>query len=325
MASPQTDAADGWYAAYGPSIAMKTVLRTDAMTEQEPALQGLIDVGFTRSEATAYLILLQDYPATAYEISKRGALTKAGVYGALDSLTQKGAVQPVSEGPVKYAPVDPDRFFSQISRRMTLLCRDLASSLAQPEKKKIKEYVWALFGDADIDEKIIDMIQRAEDHIWLKGSSHLMTRYLIPLKEASRRGVKILTILFGDQQSADAFAFGRHSKLYMHEGSGNILATGNKQFVIATDFAETLIANFGERAEASYTRSQGLVFMAETMIRHEVYLAEIMEEFGPAIEKRFGKSLSSIRSQYLPADLAQELEKYLATKRPSARSREKLN
>jgi len=51
------------------------------------------------------------------------------------------------------------------------------------------------------------------------------------------------------------------------------------------------------------------VFMAETMIRHEVYLAEIMNEFGPAIEKRFGKDLLSLRQHYLPPDLLNEVQK----------------
>jgi sugar-specific transcriptional regulator TrmB len=289
-------------------------------TATDPLLQGLLDIGFTRSEAAAYLLLLQDYPATAYEISKRGAATKAGVYGALESLASKGAIQPVSASPVKYAPIDPERFFGQISRRTSDLCRDLASALAQPEKPNGKEYVWTLSGDAEVDGKVIDLIQRAQGQIWVKGSSLVMGRYADALRAAARRKVRILTILFGDEAAARTFDFGTRSRLYLHEGSGEVLATGNQQFVIAVDFGEALIANFGKRVEAAYTRSNGVVFLAETMIRHEVYMAEIMQAFGPQIEARFGHALGSIRSDLLPPALATELEKHLPRKPRAGRT-----
>lgn len=291
------------------------------MPDNQPELRGLMAVGFTKYEAMAYRILLLDYPATAYEISKRGALTKANVYGALESLAQKGAVQPVSEDPVKYAPVDPERFFREISRRTTSLCRELAASLAGTRQQKPKEYVWTLFGEESVDKKIIEMTRQARKQIWLKGPHHLVSRYAEPLRNAARRRVKILIILFGNVRSAKRLSFGSGSKVYLHEGSGETLAIGKEQFVIATDFAEMLIANFGELCEGAYTRSDGLVFMAETMMRHEVYLAEIMNEFGPAVEKRFGKALISLRSRYLPPNLARKVKKRLSPRRADHRNK----
>ena len=109
------------------------------MADHESELEGLLHIGFTRSEATTYLILLQDHPATAYEISKRGGLTKSGVYAAIETLVRKGAVQPVSEHPVKYGPVELEQFFSKVAARMATQCSQLATSLARRERKKTKE------------------------------------------------------------------------------------------------------------------------------------------------------------------------------------------
>jgi HTH-type transcriptional regulator, sugar sensing transcriptional regulator len=287
------------------------------MADHESELEGLLHIGFTRSEATTYLILLQDHPATAYEISKRGGLTKSGVYAAIETLVRKGAVQPVSEHPVKYGPVELEQFFSKVAARMATQCSQLATSLARRERKKTKEYVWTLTGDADIDGKVIDMINAATTQVWLKGSSVVLSRYLEPLRAACERGVHILTILFGDESSASRFALGPGAKLYLHEGSGDVLALGNEQFAIATDYTETLIAKFGATAEAAHTRSEGLVFNTETMIRHEVYLAEIMTAFGPAIEERFGKGLASLRELYLSPDLARAFKKHRAARAAS--------
>ncbi len=275
----------------------------------EHVLQRLIAVGFTKYEAMAYLILLQDHPLTAYEISKKGALAKGNVYAALKTLVAKSAAQPVTQDPVRYAPVEPEVLFGQISKKMSGLCQDLASTLARQESKRGTEYVWTLNGEETIDEKIADMIARARRQVWIKGPIHLLSRYLAPLRKATRRGVRVLVILFGDRAGARGLRLGSQSKIYLHEGTGEMLAVGRHQFVIATDFEETLIANFGEQSEGAYTRSDAVVFTAETMIRHEVYLAEIINEYGPAIEKRFGKDLISLRSKYLPPPLLREFEK----------------
>lgn len=276
-------------------------------------LQQFIAVGFTKYEAMAYLVLLQDHPLTAYEISQKGALSKGNVYSALKTLVAKGAAQPVSEDPVRYAPVQPQALFGEIANKMSGVCRTLASTLAQQESKKETEYVWTLEGEERIEEKIADMISRARRQVWIKGPIHLLSRHLAHLRKATRRGVRVVVILFGDRTRAKRLRLGSQSKIYLHEGSGEMLAVGQHHFVIATDFQETLIANFGERSEGAYTRSGAVVFTAETMIRHEIYLAEIIKEYGPAIEKRFGKDLISLRSKYLPPPLLQEFEKRIGS------------
>jgi sugar-specific transcriptional regulator TrmB len=273
------------------------------------AIGRLIDLGFTRSEAQAYLILLDEHPATAYEISKRGALTKANVYAALASLVQKGAVQPVSADPVRYAPVEPRALFAGIAKSTAALCDDLAATLTARERQKSIDYVWTVTGEARLTDKIDEIISGARRQVWIKAPHHLLERHAGALKEACARGAAILVILFGTEADAARLALGRNVKLYLHEGSGDMLAVGRKQFVIAADFRETLIADFGDAPQGAYTQSEAVVFMAETMIRHEVYLAEIINEYGPAIEKRFGKDLITLRAKYLPPELFREVQK----------------
>lgn len=260
-------------------------------------------LGFTKYEAVAYLLLLEHQPATAYEISKRGALTKGNTYTALESLVAKGAAQPVSDDPVRYAAVAPETLFRRLSRSMTDLCRDLTGALTR-QRRRTTEHVWTLEGEQRIDDRIRDMLARAKRQIWIKGPDHRLAHYLSAVREAAARGVQILVILFGDERSRDALKLGARAKVYLHEGSGHMLAVGARQFVVTADFSEALVAYFDEPARGVYTRSDSVVFMAETMIRHEVYLAEIMQAYGDEIERRFGKDLMRIRAKYLPAPLS---------------------
>jgi HTH-type transcriptional regulator, sugar sensing transcriptional regulator len=209
----------------------------------------------------------------------------------------------VSHDPVRYAAVAPETLFRRLSRSMTELCRDLTGALTT-QRRQTTEHVWTLEGEQRIEDRIVDMLDRAKRQIWIKGPDHRLTHYLPAIRSAIARGVKVLVILFGDERGRDALKLGARAKVYLHEGSGHMLAVGASQFVVSIDFAEALVADFGDLPHGVYTRSDSVVFMAETMIRHEVYLAEIMQAYGDQIEQRFGKDLMRIRAKYLPAPLS---------------------
>lgn len=291
-------------------------------TARSDVMDRLADLGFTNYEALAYLSLLDAHPATAYEISKRGALTKANVYTALASLVEKGAVQPVSSEPVRYAPVDPAALFGTIAKSTAAICKDLASALTTRERRKALDYVWIIAGEERLHDKIVKMIEAAQQQIWIKAAHHLLEPHVESLKAAMARGVELLVILFGGAADAKRLGLGARAQLYLHEGSGDMLAVGSTQFVLAADWGDTLIADFAADPQGAYTRSQPVVFMAETMIRHEVYLAEVINAFGPEIEKRFGKDLLSLRQKYLPAPLLREFRRRtIAKERPRLHAR----
>ena len=53
---------------------------------------------------------------------------------------------------------------------------------------------------------------------------------------------------------------------------------------------------------AAYTRSEPIVTMAETLIRHDMYMAEIFLRFGPQIDEAFGPFMLSLRRRYFSPD-----------------------
>src|SRR4051812_36989577 len=108
-----------------------------------PDLQRL---GFSEYEARTYVSLLRGEPATAYEVSKNSGLPRANTYGALESLAKKGAVQPISENPVRYAPVAPEVLLSRLSREVTGLCERLKQGLGNITAKPDTDIVWTVNG-----------------------------------------------------------------------------------------------------------------------------------------------------------------------------------
>ena len=257
-------------------------------------------LGFTDYEAKAYLTLCQASPATAYEVSKIAGLAKANIYSALEGLAQRGAVQPVSESPVKYVPVEPSRLLGQIAASTAARCKELVGRLNRLQLAESTEYVWMIKDDKNIHAKISEMIDRARQHIWIKAPHHLLDSHIQELSRAAKRGVKTVMVLFGERDCLSRFTFGRNSRAYLHEGSGVLIGPARELITITIDFEEALTANVGKSGHGAFTRSAPVVYMAESLLRHEVYLAEIFLKFGPQIENTFGAALVKLREKYLP-------------------------
>ncbi|WP_075218046.1 TrmB family transcriptional regulator [Mongoliimonas terrestris] len=287
--------------------------------DQDQALLLLVrdlqDLGFNDYEARAYIALLKLQPATAYEVSKEANIPKANSYTVLESLSRKEAVQPVSEQPVKYMAVAPETLFGTIAERTQRRCDRVKDGLARIAEVPSHEYVWSVTGADAVTERIIHMIRSARDHLWIKASDASLEPYRALLAEASGRGIEILIILFGTD--APRFDFGGRSKVWLHEGNG--VPVGNSPFLITMtrDFEEALLAETRDRAYGSYTRSRPLVTMADTLIRHEIYFAEIFAEMGDDIQKRFGPALVELRRKYLPKEQVAILERRLEADPPA--------
>ena len=61
-------------------------------------------LGFSDYEARIYVGLLQNSPATAYELSKNSGIARANVYSTCETLVTKKAAQVIKNKP-RYNPV----------------------------------------------------------------------------------------------------------------------------------------------------------------------------------------------------------------------------
>ncbi|WP_066640802.1 TrmB family transcriptional regulator [Bordetella sp. H567] len=266
-------------------------------------VQELQRLGFSEYEASAYISLLQASPATAYEISKRCGLPRANTYGALEGLAKKRAVQPVSQNPARYVPVDPTVLLGEISGDINDTCGRLKQSLDNLVSAEDPNVVWSIEGQERIQEKIHELIDGASEQIWIKASTDILRQYAPRMKKAARRGVKLIFVVFGDD--VEFLRFGANTQIYLHEGNGFRVGGSDNLFTLAIDYRVALTANLGETLTGAYTTHSAIVRMAETLIRHDIYMAEMMSAFGSQIEGKFGKALVNLRTQlFSPQQMA---------------------
>lgn len=277
--------------------------------------EDLQSLGFTSYEARVYMALLQGYPATAYEVSKQTGFPRANVYNALERLAMKLAVQPVNENPVRYVPVDPKLMLDRIARKTASRCSELVDKLIATKAVETTEFVWTLTGDDNIHAKMTAMIGKASKHIWVKAAHHLLSPHSADLKAAAERGVEVLIILFGEPAQHSLYEFGPTVKVYLHESSGIMVGMSERLLTLTTDFEEAMTANTGSDGYGVFTRSWPVVNIVESLIRHEIYVAEIFIHFGKELDETFGSALFSLRRKYLPNDQVAMLERTLEKER----------
>ncbi len=263
-------------------------------------------LGFSEYEARTYLTLLQLKPATAYEVSREAGLPRSNTYSALESLTKKMAVQPISESPVRYVPVEPAVLLGRMSREVKDVCERLKNDLRGVTKKDESDFVWRVEGGPNVDRKIKELIDGAQQHVWIKAAADILLPHSEELKRASSRGVSVLIILFGSDPKP--FEFGRNCSVYLHEGNGVRMGGADNLFTITVDYKIALTASVAGDVVGAFTRSEPIVRMAETLIRHDYYMAEIFNRFGKQIDDEFGPFLTALRRKTFSPDQLALLE-----------------
>lgn len=256
-------------------------------------LADLKRLGFTEYEARIYVQLLRQSPATAYEISKSTGVPRPNAYSALEALSQRSAVLPVSENPVRYVAADPQTFFNAVSRQTSTLCRELGAKLAVLAPAANDQYVWTLWGDTAVHDRIEELIDGSRETLLIKAASDILRRHRKALQAAAERGVEMLIVLFGED--ADEFRFNDRCRVYIHEANGVRMGTTDNLFTIAADHAEMVTAMIVGDVTAAHTRNKPVVNMAESLVRHDYYMAEIFARFGAQIDEAFGKHLRDLR------------------------------
>jgi len=279
-----------------------------AKSPSDTVLAELQKLGFSDYEIRTYTALLQENPATAYQISKTANIPRANTYSVLESLSRKNAVLKVSQNPGRFIPIPPNALFQKIAEDTHARCTYLEAELSKIDTTNSTEAVWNLEGQAKIDDKVSNIIDEAEKHIWIKAHKSVIDRFVPALKNACQRGVSLLIILFGADHNP--FDIVGDVVVLPHEGNGIRMGDADNFFTITTDFSSTLTANTTDLPIAAYTQSRPIVTISESLIRHDLYMAEIFIKFGDQIDQEFGPHLYKIRSKYFSP---QQMVKYSHT------------
>ena len=252
------------------------------------------EIGFTEYEAKAYLALLDESPLSGYKVAQGSGVPRSKIYEVLGGLVRRGAVLVNHAEPVQYAPLSPKEL---ISRRR----REMEGSLAAAEER-LERYaaspdsrgvIWDIEGREEILERAREVAGRAGRSILVEVWEEDAPEFRETLAEAAGRGVEVAVVAYGEPDYPFA-------KVYHHDLVDEITSgLGARWIVLSADMREVVtgIVSLGGSSRAAWTTHPGLVVPTTEVIKHDIYIQEMLDEHRDTLEKSFGPSLTHLRER----------------------------
>ena len=89
----------------------------------------LVALGFSLNESRAYAALLQDSPATGYEVGVRAQIPRSAVYGVLRRLVKAGAARSIAGTPERFAPAAAEDLLVLLRKRFDSSTEQLETAI----------------------------------------------------------------------------------------------------------------------------------------------------------------------------------------------------
>jgi HTH-type transcriptional regulator, sugar sensing transcriptional regulator len=255
----------------------------------------LIAIGFSEYEAKAYLALVRESPATAYEIAKRSGIPTSKIYEVLNKLLERDAVLKIEHSrKKKFLPLSPDELIAQYRSRIDDTLTSLQEGLSLYQRDQNLSYIWNILDYDTLMEKAQHLIKKAGRQLLLSLWEEEMHYLDGEIRNAIRRQVKVAAIHFGQHKSMPG-------QMYQHSIEDTLYAEkGGRILVIVADSQEVLFGKIaaGNKVEGANSRNAAFVDMAEDYIKHDMYIMKIVQRFDPLLVKTFGKKYHKLRDVF---------------------------
>lgn len=240
----------------------------------------LAAIGFTEYEAKVFVALLQDHPATGYQLSKAAGIPRSMVYEALGRLDARGAVLKTEEAKATlYRPMPPgallDRLASEHARRLETLREGLEALYARQDEG----YLWTFAGENAILSYAANMLGHAVGEAMLVLTDTNLSVLYDDLRAAHARGVAI-GVLLTEYGTLD---FGQVARHPPNESKLHKLADS---LVVVVDEQEVLIASARPSHTATVTTNDNMVQIGRQFVWMELFAHRIFSQIGPDLLDR---------------------------------------
>ncbi|MDY7080974.1 MAG: helix-turn-helix domain-containing protein [Halobacteria archaeon] len=138
--------------------------------DEDDAVDALKRLGLSEYEAKVFIALQKLGVGTARDIYRLTDVPRSQVYGAAESLEERGLVEIQKSKPMEYRPISleeaksrlEDRYKREQEKAFDYLEKARAESDDETEER---EDFWTVQGRETIDDRIINLINQAEDRI----------------------------------------------------------------------------------------------------------------------------------------------------------------
>ncbi len=243
-------------------------------------LASLREMGFTEYEAKVYLALVDESPATGYQVSKVSGVPRSMVYETLRRLHARGAVLDNVEGRATlYRPLPPDVLLDHHAENHRRMIEDLREELKGRYAAPKIERPWSITGRNAVRSYAAQMIRRAEEEVFLVLNDEDLEALSDEIAAVSTAGAAVSTLLTGQQDLA-------YGTVLRHPPLESELQGLTGTLLVVVDGKEVLIASSNQEMTATVTQNPNLVLIARQFVWMELFTQRVYARLGQDLLER---------------------------------------
>ena len=234
----------------------------------------LTGLGFTEYEARIYLALLQESPATGYQLSKRSGVPRSMAYETLGRLDARGVVMQSNDGSTtRYRPLPPDTLLARDRAAHMQRMETLSRGLGQLYHATEGDRLWTIGGRDAVLAYARGQLESAHQELMLVLNDEALSLLAAAIRNACERGVRVRSLLTGEGTLECGEA--AHHPPFESE-----LQELNDSLVVVVDGREVLIAGGEPQFTATITNNRDLVLIARQFVWMELFAQRVYSSLG---------------------------------------------
>ncbi len=212
------------------------------MTEPD-VVPALVALGFSLNESRAYAALLQESPATGYEVGVRAQIPRSAVYGVLRRLVKAGAARSIAGAPERFAPAPAEDLLVLLRKRFDASAEHLEEAIRRIDVTPPTPDAFSVRGYQRILEEAERLIRGAQQRVVVSGWPREIDQLSGELKRAVKR--KVYAVIFSHAElpplPGEVFSYGLDEEsleeFWKHRLV--VIADDRRSLIGATEMAET--------------------------------------------------------------------------------------
>jgi len=212
------------------------------MAEPE-VVPALVALGFSLNESRAYAALLQESPATGYEVGVRAQIPRSAVYGVLRRLVKAGAARSIAGSPERFAPAPAEDLLVLLRKRFDASTDQLEQAIRNLDVTPPTPDAFSVRGYPRILEEAERIVRGAQFRLVISGWPREIEPLIAELKRAAKR--KVYIVIFSHAElpplPGETFSYGLAEasleEFWKHRLV--VVADDQRSLIGATEMSET--------------------------------------------------------------------------------------
>lgn len=210
----------------------------------------LVALGFSLNESRAYAALLQESPATGYEVGVRAQIPRSAVYGVLRRLVKAGAARSIAGTPERFAPAPAEELLVLLRKRFDTSAEHLEEAIRRIDRSPPTPDAFSVRGYQRVLEEAERLIRGAQNRIVMSGWPREIEQLSSELRRAAKRKVYLVVFSHAELPAlpGEVFSYGLEEKALEEFWKHRlvVVADDRRTLIGATEMADTDTAVISE-------------------------------------------------------------------------------